>query len=138
MPRFCCATTAPFKKSLAKPLVLSYVRATCWNTLAVSNPAGEDRLTAAEGHVPITAMIICVLTTLILLRKLEAIGKLSVLLWVGVMGTLAIVIVAGLPHLKLEAFAFWRAPRLDGATPYAGLGVALIYAAARRGNLYER
>ena len=83
---------------------------------------------AAEGHVPITAMIICVLTTLILLRKLEAIGKLSVLLWVGVMGTLAIVIVAGLPHLKLEAFAFWRAPRLDGATPYAGLGVALIYA----------
>jgi amino acid transporter len=83
---------------------------------------------AAEGHVAITAMIICVLTTLILLRKLEAIGKLSVLLWVGVMGTLAIVIVAGLPHLKLEAFAFWRAPRLDGATPYAGLGVALIYA----------
>src|SRR5439155_206330 len=53
---------------------------------------------AAEGHVAITAMIICVLTTLILLRKLEAIGKLSVLLWVGVMGTLAIVIVAGLPH----------------------------------------
>src|SRR5213593_2431297 len=72
--------------------------------------------------------LISFLTTLILLRKLEAIGKLSVLLWVGVMGTLAIVIVAGLPHLKLEAFAFWRAPRLDGATPYAGLGVALIYA----------
>jgi amino acid transporter len=44
------------------------------------------------------------------------------------MATLAIVIIAGLPHLKLEAFAFWRAPRLDGGAGYTGLGVALIYA----------
>jgi len=85
-------------------------------------------LPAAKSHVGVTASIVCILTTLILLRRLEAIGKLSVLLWIGVMGTLAIVIAAGLPHLRADAFAFWRAPRLDGATPYAGLGVALIYA----------
>src|SRR5207244_4616337 len=52
----------------------------------------------------------------------------SLRLWVGVMATLAIVIVAGLPHLKLDAFAFWRAPRLDGGIGYTGLGVALIFA----------
>jgi amino acid transporter len=45
-----------------------------------------------------------------------------------VLATLAIVIGAGLPHLKLDAFAFWRAPRLDGGIGYAGLGAALIFA----------
>src|SRR5438132_11053611 len=48
--------------------------------------------------------------------------------WIGVLATLAIVIAAGLPHLRLDAFAFWRAARLDGAAGYGGLGVALIYA----------
>src|SRR5207237_5812793 len=42
--------------------------------------------------------------------------------------TLAIVIAAGLPHLRFDAFAFWRATRLDGDTGYGGLGIALIYA----------
>jgi amino acid transporter len=44
------------------------------------------------------------------------------------MGTLAIVIGAGLPHLRWSAFAFWSAPRADAQLGYAGLGVALIYA----------
>jgi amino acid transporter len=82
----------------------------------------------AKAHLALTAMIVCILTTLLLLRRIEAIGKFSILLWIGVLATLAIVIGAGLPHLRLEAFAFWRAPRLDGGLGYAGLGVALIYA----------
>ncbi len=82
----------------------------------------------AKAHLALTAMIVCILTTLLLLRRIEAIGKFSILLWIGVLATLAIVIGAGLPHLRLEAFAFWRAPRLDGGFGYAGLGVALIYA----------
>src|SRR5258708_21005843 len=85
-----------------------------------------------SGHEHISAAIICVLTTLLLLRRIESIGKFSVLLWAGVMATLAIVIIAGLPHLRLEAFTFWRAPRLDDHLEqfgYAGLGTALIYAA---------
>ncbi len=84
-----------------------------------------------SGHEHVTAAVICVLTTLLLLRRIESIGKFSVLLWVGVMATLAVVIIAGLPHLRLEAFTFWRAPRLDGRLEqfgYAGLGTALIYA----------
>ena len=85
-------------------------------------------LPGVEAHLGITAMVVCVITTLLLLRRIESIGKFSILLWIGVIGTLAIVIGAGLPHLKWSAFAFWDAPRLDGRAGYAGLGAALIYA----------
>jgi len=79
-------------------------------------------------HVQWTAMAVCVITTLLLLRRIGDIGKFSVLLWIGVMLTLAIVILTGLPHLKLSAFTFWSAPRLDNKLAYTGLGAALIYA----------
>ncbi|HEV2720419.1 MAG TPA: amino acid permease [Thermoanaerobaculia bacterium] len=79
-------------------------------------------------HVGATAAVVCIVTMLLLNRHIRAIGKLSVLLWIGVMGTLAIVIAAGLPHLRLDVFAFWRAPRIDGGAGYAGLGTALIFA----------
>jgi amino acid transporter len=85
-------------------------------------------LPGVEAHLGLTAMIVCVVTTLLLLRRIESIGKFSILLWIGVIGTLAIVIGAGLPHLKWSAFAFWDAPRIDGAVGYTGLGAALIYA----------
>ena len=81
----------------------------------------------AKAHVPLTAMVVCVFTVILLLRRIEHIGTFSVLLWIGVMLTLAIVIGAGLPHLKLSAFQFWNAPRLDNKLAYSGLGVALIY-----------
>jgi len=83
---------------------------------------------AVEHHIPLTAMIVCVLTVLLLLRRIETIGKLSILLWIGVLLTLVIVIGAGLPHLKLSAFNFWSAPRFDNKLGFAGLGAALIYA----------
>ncbi len=83
---------------------------------------------AIGDHIGITASVVCLLTTLLLLRRIESIGKFSILLWAGVLATLAIVIGAGLPHLKLDAFLFWRAPRLDGLIGYAGLGGALIFA----------
>src|SRR3954451_2014974 len=50
-------------------------------------------------HINATAAVVCVLTMLLLNRHIRAIGKVSVLLWIGVLGTLAIVIGAGLPHL---------------------------------------
>ena len=83
---------------------------------------------AAGNHIGLTATVVCIVTMLLLLRRIESIGKFSILLWAGVLATLAIVIGAGLPHLKLAAFEFWRAPRLDGGIGYAGLGAALIYA----------
>jgi len=82
----------------------------------------------AKSHLVLAATTVCILTTLLLLRRIEAVGKFSVLLWIGVLLTLAIVIGAGLPHLRLDAFAFWRAARLDNVVGYGGLGVALIYA----------
>lgn len=85
-------------------------------------------LPAAHDHTRTAATIICILTTVLLLRRIESIGKFSILLWAGVMATLAIVIVSGLPHLKLEAFTFWNAPRLDHQAAYTGLGTALIFA----------
>ena len=91
------------------------------NYLAVLVPS-------VSNHIAPTAMAICIVTMLLLLRRIEAIGKFSVLLWIGVMLTLAIVIGAGLPHLKWSAFTFWNAPRLDHLAAYAGLGTALIYA----------
>jgi len=83
---------------------------------------------SVESHIQLTAMIVCVLTVLLLLRKIETIGKVSILLWAGVLLTLVIVIGAGLPHLKLSAFTFWNAPRVDDKLGFAGLGAALIYA----------
>jgi basic amino acid/polyamine antiporter, APA family len=80
-------------------------------------------------HIGATAAVVCIVTMLLLNRHIAAIGKLSVLLWIGVLGTVAIVIAAGLPHVKLDAIAFWRAPRLDGGHGYDGLGKALIFAA---------
>ena len=77
------------------------------------------------------AASMAILTTLLLLRRIESLGKLSVLLWIGVMTTLAFVIIVGLPHLKLSAFEFWKAPRIDGKTElggFAGIGTALIFA----------
>jgi amino acid transporter len=82
----------------------------------------------AEAHVKPVAMAICIVTTLLLLRRIGHIGRFSVLLWIGVLGTLAIVIGAGLPHLKLSAFTFWTAPRLDHSAGYYGLGAALLFA----------
>jgi amino acid transporter len=84
--------------------------------------------TSFGAHPGWVAAGICILTTFLLLRRIESIGKFSVLLWAGVLVTLAVVIVAGLPHLKIDAFTFWRAPRLDGKLGYAGFGAALIYA----------
>ena len=83
---------------------------------------------STKTHIAMAATIVCIFTTLLLLRRIEAVGKFSILLWIGVLATLAIVIGAGLPHLQLSAFAFWKAPRLDASLGYAGLGVALIYA----------
>jgi amino acid transporter len=77
---------------------------------------------------PTLAAVSCALLTVLLLRRIETLGKLSILLWVGVLATVGIIIAAGIPHLSLSAFAFWKAPRLDGGVGYAGLLTALVFA----------
>src|SRR5437016_3387039 len=85
-------------------------------------------LPSVSAHLGLTAMIVCIITTGLLLRRIEAIGRFSILLWAGVLATLVIVIGAGLPHLRLSAFAFWSAPRIGKGAGYEGLGAALIFA----------
>jgi len=79
-------------------------------------------------HIKLTAAVVAVVTTVLLLQRIGSIGKVSIVMWGGVLATLAIVIGAGLPHLRLDAFTFWRAPRIDHGQGYAGLGVALLFA----------
>src|SRR5450830_1872491 len=80
------------------------------------------------------ASLLCIAVTLLLMRRIGAIGKFSIVLWIGVLATLGIVIGLGLPHLKLEAFRFWEAPVVSapGILPpagiFVGLGLALILA----------
>ncbi len=87
-----------------------------------------------DGWEAPVASVLCVLVTLLLCRKIGAIGKFSVVLWVGVLATLGIVIALGLPHLKWEALRFWAAPveTAPGLPPpsgvFGGLGAALILA----------
>jgi amino acid transporter len=88
----------------------------------------EPIFPAAGRHVPITAMLVCAAIVLLLLRRIDAIGRFSVVLWIGVLGTIAVVIAAGASHLTWSSVAFWDAPRHDGLTGYAGLGAALIFA----------
>lgn len=90
--------------------------------------------TALAGHdlditiVNVIAAAMAIFTTLLLLRKIDHLGRISVALWIGVIATLAIVIFVGLPHLRLDAFAFWKAPRLDGKEGFVGISTALLLA----------
>jgi APA family basic amino acid/polyamine antiporter len=75
------------------------------------------------------AIAACALAVFLLWRKIGDVGRLSKLLWVGVMGTIAWVIVAGLTHFdRARAFDFpTNAFRMDDAF-FAGMGAALLVA----------
>ncbi|HEX8172380.1 MAG TPA: amino acid permease [Thermoanaerobaculia bacterium] len=88
----------------------------------------EPIIPAAGKSVQLTATIVCILVVALLLRRIDAIGRFSVVLWAGVLATMAIVILAGVAHLRPSAFAFWAAPRFDGKAGFTGLGAALIFA----------
>ena len=88
----------------------------------------EPIFPAAARSIPVAATIVCIAIVVLLLRRIDAIGRFSVILWIGVLGTIAVVIAVGLPHLTFDSFAFWRAPRHDGKEGFAGLGAALIFA----------
>jgi len=80
------------------------------------------------------ASALCLAVTLLLCRRIGAIGRFSVVLWAGVLLTLGIVIALGIPHFKADAFRFWAAPveTAPGLPPpsgvLGGLGAALILA----------
>src|SRR6202045_163037 len=75
------------------------------------------------------AVAICFLTVLLLYRRITAIGRMSKLLWLGVMGTIGWIIFAGLTHFN-AARAFDFPPGAFTLSPafFAGLGGALLVA----------
>ena len=75
------------------------------------------------------AIMICLVTVLLLYRRIAAIGKLSNLLWLTVMGTIAWIVFAGLTHFN-RALAFDFPPAafsLSGGF-FTGLGGAMLVA----------
>jgi len=83
---------------------------------------------ATANYESVTATCVCIVIMLLLLRRIDSIGRFSIVLWIGVMLTIALAIAPGVPTLKLSAFQFWSAPRFDTKLGYAGFGTALILA----------
>jgi amino acid transporter len=75
------------------------------------------------------AIAICVLAVVLLYRKITSIGWMSKLLWVGVMGTMAWIIFAGLTHFN-RALAFSFPPGAFTLSPqfFTGLSAAMLVA----------
>jgi basic amino acid/polyamine antiporter, APA family len=80
--------------------------------------------------VPLTAAIAagtCVLAVFLLYRKITVIGRLSSLLWVGVLLTIAWVVVSGLSHFNAaQAFSFPPGAFTLNHGFFLGLGSALL------------
>jgi basic amino acid/polyamine antiporter, APA family len=75
-------------------------------------------------------MAICFLAMLLLYRRITVIGKLSKLLWAGVMGTIAWIIFAGLTHFNASrAFDFPTGAFTLSRGFLTGLGGAMLIAA---------
>src|SRR6202795_1604006 len=75
------------------------------------------------------AILICGVTVLLLYRRITAIGRLSKVLWLGVMGTIGWIIFAGLTHFNASR-AFDFPPGAFTLSPafFTGLGGALLVA----------
>ena len=75
------------------------------------------------------AIAICFLTVLLLYRRITVIGRLSKLLWIGVMGTIAWIIFAGLTHFNAaQAFDFPPGAFTFSSKFFTGLGGAMLIA----------
>lgn len=75
------------------------------------------------------AVVICLFTVLLLYRRITAIGRLSNLLWFGVMGTIGWIIVAGLTHFNSQlAFDFPPGAFTLSHEFLTGLGAAMLVA----------
>jgi APA family basic amino acid/polyamine antiporter len=75
------------------------------------------------------AVLICLLTVFLLYRRITVIGRLSKILWLGVMGTIGWIILAGLTHFN-AARAFDFPPGAFTLSPafFTGLGGAMLVA----------
>jgi amino acid transporter len=71
----------------------------------------------------------CALAVILLYRRIAAIARLSTWLWIGVMGTIAWIIFAGLTHFhRAQAFAFPAGAFHLSHSFFTGLGAAMLVA----------
>jgi basic amino acid/polyamine antiporter, APA family len=75
------------------------------------------------------AIAICFFTVLLLYRRITVIGRLSKILWLGVMGTIGWIIFAGLTHFNAaRAFDFPPGAFVFSHQFFTGLGAAMLVA----------
>ena len=75
------------------------------------------------------AIGVCALATLLLYRRITVIGRLSKVLWIGVMGTIGWIIFAGLTHFNAaQAFDFPAGAFTLSRGFFTGLGGAMLVA----------
>jgi len=78
----------------------------------------------------LVAIGVCGLTTVLLYRRITVIGRLSKVLWVGVIGTIVWIIAVGLTHFNgRQAFDFPPGAFTLSPAFFHGLGLALLIAA---------
>ncbi len=93
-----------------------------------------ERPYVAHGPLLITrgtfvAIGICGLAVALLYRRITGVGRLSKLLWIGVMGTIAWIIIAGLTHFDAaRAFSFPPGAFTFSTGFLTGLGAAMLIA----------
>src|SRR3989475_6562297 len=76
------------------------------------------------------AIVACIFAVLLLYRRITSIGRLSKLLWIGVMGTIGWIIFAGLSHFNsAQAFSFPVGAFTLSRNFFNGLGGAMLIAA---------
>jgi APA family basic amino acid/polyamine antiporter len=87
-----------------------------------------------EAHIVVTpgtfvAIGACLLALLLLYRRITAVARLSTWLWVGVMATIAWIIVSGLTHFDAaRAFSFPQGAFTPSKNFFTGLGAAMLVA----------
>jgi len=121
-----CLGLAQYASYLLPSLEKTYLA----TTLALSVPGlGPLEARILFSRATFVAIAACLVAVLLLYRRITVVGHLSKLLWVGVLATVAWVIVAGLTHFDFaRAFDFPAgAFRLDHGF-LAGLGSALLIA----------
>ena len=99
---------------------------------------GTLQLTWVAMPATLLAIGVCVLTALLLYRRITAIARLTKLLWAGVMGTIGWIIFAGFTHFNAHQ-AFDLPPHAFSFSSdfFHGLGGAMLIAAYDIGGYYN-
>jgi amino acid transporter len=99
---------------------------------------GTLQLTWVAMPATLVAIGVCVLTAILLYRRITAIARLTKLLWAGVMGTIGWIIFAGFTHFNAHQ-AFDLPPHAFSFSSdfFHGLGGAMLIAAYDIGGYYN-